>query len=764
MLLTSPVIKAILTFSLSILLAGVSACGGGGGDSAPVVPLQSFQRIAHFPVYLNSQYEHKTSAQMVAATVDGNTLVYTDRALEGIGLVDIRNPAAPAKSVIIPLGAEPTAVVVRGDQLLVTLDTSLDFVNVSGKLVLIDLITRQQQGSIELSGQPDAMALSPDGRFVAIVIENRRDPNLNNGESVQAPAGLLQIVDVSGALAEWASTEVSLTGLAGLLADDPEPVSVDINSNNIAVVTLQKNNHIVLVNLSDGSVLRHFSAGQLDFKQVDLKQDGVIAMSQNQAGVLREPDGVRWLDTERFATADVKGGHGGFTIFDRNGKVLFEPAENFSHIVAQHGHFPERLSATKRLQSESLEFVQYADQALLLVGFERAGALLVYRLSANNRVEFVQLLPSGVSPHGLLALPGRELLVSAASDDDRNQHIRSGLTLYQLQQGAVAYPTIVSGTDADGLPIGFGALSGLAMDALDSSIAYTLADAFYRSSRIFELDISRAPALIRRAIVITDSKGVLVAENVGMVNADDVNSVNIDPEGITRAAAGGFWIAAEGKGDWTGSPAFEYPNYLLRVSSAGVIEQLVKLPDAVAQRQRDAGFEGVASVMDGNVEMLYVAFQGEWDGDTSNFVRIGQYNTLTDAWKFFNYALDRVDPALGGKVGLSDICALSNQELIVIERDNNSGLRAGIKRLYKFSIAGLEAETDDGTKNVHFPELNKVLVVDLLDRLKATGGAVLEKIEGVTLTPDGTLLIVNDNDGVGRSNGETQLLRLKGLL
>jgi len=59
--------------------------------------------------------------------------------------------------------------------------------------------------------------------------------------------------------------------------------------------------------------------------------------------------------------------------------------------------------------------------------------------------------------------------------------------------------------------------------------------------------------------------------------------------------------------------------------------------------------------------------------------------------------------------------------------------------------------------------LTKTLAADLMPALEATGGAVLEKIEGLAVLPDGSALIVNDNDGVDDSNGETQLLRLEGL-
>jgi len=47
-----------------------------------------------------------------------------------------------------------------------------------------------------------------------------------------------------------------------------------------------------------------------------------------------------------------------------------------------------------------------------------------------------------------------------------------------------------------------------------------------------------------------------------------------------------------------------------------------------------------------------------------------------------------------------------------------------------------------------------------MSHLSKTGGLTLEKVEGLAVTEDGTALIVNDNDGVDDSNGETQLLKL----
>jgi hypothetical protein len=44
--------------------------------------------------------------------------------------------------------------------------------------------------------------------------------------------------------------------------------------------------------------------------------------------------------------------------------------------------------------------------------------------------------------------------------------------------------------------------------------------------------------------------------------------------------------------------------------------------------------------------------------------------------------------------------------------------------------------------------------------LKAPKGLVPEKIEGLAVTKDGYVWIINDNDGVKDNNGETQLLNM----
>jgi len=759
-----------LVLAMVVAMTSMAACSDDDNDNlTPDTTTHSFERISSFPVYLNSDIANETVAEIVAATDDGNTLIYTDGALKRIGFVDITNIAMPVAAGSVDVGGEPTSVSVIGHYALAAVNTSVDFINTNGNLVIIDIATQTVLVTLPLAGQPDAIAVSPDGNYAVVVIENERDEDRGNGEPPQAPAGLMQIINLTGEPTNWNLSDVSLSGLADLFSDDPEPEFVDINDNNIAVITMQENNYIVMVDLTDGSIVNHFTAGSVDLANVDIDKDSLIIPGSSLTAIPREPDGVSWVGNDRFATAnegDLYGGSRGFTIFNSDGSVAYESAERVEHIITAHGHFPDKRAGKKGNEPENVEYAKYNDKEYLFVGSERASVVLVYRLTVGAEPEYLQILPTSVKPEGLLAIPERNLFIAAGEEDARGDKIRSSLTIYQLQAGDASYPTVVSENDSNNLPVGWGALSGLAISADNDNTAYTVQDSFYDSSRIFTLDLEQSPAKIIQQMVLKDTNSTLSAIDSSLVNDDAEMTVNLDPEGIAIAHSGGFWVASEGKGSIGDlDKPFEFENMLFKVSTSGVIEEVVTLPSETANRQIRFGFEGVASAIDGNSEeILYVAFQRTWAGDQSNHVRIGQYNTVTKAWAFFYYELDQVESLNGGWVGLSEITYLGNDQFMVIERDNQGGPDAAIKRLYSFSIAGLTPLADDGSNTVSYPVVSKTLVDDLMDKLAATGGLTLEKIEGLAVKADGTVLVINDNDGVDDSNGETQLLRLKNLL
>jgi len=70
------------------------------------------------------------------------------------------------------------------------------------------------------------------------------------------PAGFVVVVKTFGSttLNDWEPNVVDVTGLDGVLfPEDPEPEFVSINSNNVAVITLQENNALVLIDLEVSS-------------------------------------------------------------------------------------------------------------------------------------------------------------------------------------------------------------------------------------------------------------------------------------------------------------------------------------------------------------------------------------------------------------------------------------------------------------------------------------------------------------------------------
>lgn len=126
------------------------------------------------------------------------------------------------------------------------------------------------------------------------------------------------------------------------------------------------------------------------------------------------------------------------------------------------------------------------------------------------------------------------------------------------------------------------------------------------------------------------------------------------------------------------------------------------------------------------------------------------YDLATQTWSFLFYPLDLPTSPNGGWVGLSEIMALGNNRFAVIERDNQAGPDATVKKIYRIDLTGKA----DGSV------LSKTLVRDLLPDLRASKGHVLEKIEGLARLANGDVYIVNDNDGVDLGSGETQLIKL----
>jgi hypothetical protein len=757
-----------------------------------------FEHVGTFDVTQNPGSE---VAEIVDATKDGKTLVYADADGQLIGFVDIANPADPQPAgVFDELGGEPTSVAIKGRYALVGVNTSTtkeipcldnegeeddaEFItDWSGKLVVVDI---QNIGNpkwvmdIDLGGQPDSVAVSPNGHFAAIAIENERNEDVGGGLIPQGSMtlendncdslvaigdpkpGKLVIVDLKGKPSKWKTRDVELTGLRGMFAsEDPEPEFVDINHRNLAAVTLQENNHIAIVDLRRGKVVKHFSAGEVRLRNVDIVEDDLITLN-SEITKRREPDAVAWTSLFDLATANEgdyedkhgeEGGSRGFTIFDKRGGVKYETAESFEHVLVSAGHYNEGRSENKGVEPEGVEYARFGRDRLLFGGSERSNAVGVYKLSYFKEPQLIQVLPTGIGPEGLKAIPNRNLFVASAevSLAEDEVGIPSMITIYQRSRGAGNYPQIISGNDSAGLPIPWVALSGLVGDPDDPHTLYAVSDSFLAKGFIYTIDVSDKPALITERLEVN-------------------TELPLDLEGIAVGPDGHFWLGSEGN---SGSRE----NLVLKVdSNTGNVINIYELPVELVDNRRGNGIEGIAVKEEEGGLIVYVAIQREWpnEGDPNPDVtdelttKIGRLDVESGSWTFINYPLEK--QGNGDWIGLSELTLLPDGDFAVIERDKGWGPstppNAELKAVFKVDLTGA---ADDGWFTEYKNEeslpntLEKTCVANLVETIAENSVWIAEKLEGLAVTAiNEQVYAVVDNDGVDDATGETVFLHLGG--
>jgi uncharacterized protein YjiK len=704
------------------------------GTALSASAAEYFDRISGFPITANlpkdGDQKAETVAEIITASEDGKLLIYTDSPRKALGFIDITDPAQPKAGGSLGLSGEPTSVKVVGQKAYVAVNTSESFTNPSGKLVTINLADRTVTAECALPGQPDSVAANAG--VLAIAIENERDEKVNDGALPQLPAGSLVAGPLDGDCASLKT--VSLTGLAPVAGDDPEPEYVDVSDEGKIVVTLQENNHIAVVDGKIGKVEAHFSAGSVNLKAIDTQKDGKIELSGSMDKVAREPDAVHWIDNNRFVTAnegDWKGGSRGFTIFSRDGSVAYEAGTSLEHEIVSLGHYPDKRNK-KGAEFEGVETGRFGNDNLIFVGSERGSVVAVYR-DTGAAPELLQVLPTGIGPEGLIAIPGRNLFVATSETDLHGEgSVAPHVMIYQrAERAAPAYPTMRSAKNANGLPFAWGALSGLAADKAQAGKLYAVTDSVYSGApRILTIDATKKPAMIAGEALVT--RNGAAAEK-------------LDLEGIA-VAGDGFWLASEG------NPEKGLNNRLIRVDAKGAIQEEIAVPADLENGAKNYGFEGVTVTGSGADQTVWLAVQREWADDGKNAVKLLAYKPSDKSWSAVRYPLDSAE---AGWIGLSEITAAGDR-VIIIERDNQIAEKAKVKKLYAVSMADMKP----GALGGELPLVQKTLVRDLLPDLKAAKGYVLDKVEGFAMDAVGDAYIVTDNDGVDDSSGETQFLKL----
>jgi hypothetical protein len=274
------------------------------------------------------------------------------------------------------------------------------------------------------------------------------------------------------------------------------------------------------------------------------------------------------------------------------------------------------------------------------------------------------------------------------------------------------------------------ALSGLAADPVDPDTLYTVSDSFLAQSYVYTIANADTPATITSRIAVGGADGAF------------------DLEGIAVAPEGGFWLASEGRAN--GARA----NEIVKIAADGTIQSRVELPPGLVANATNNGFEGVAVTGSDASEFVYVVVQREWDDDPQGQVKIGRYEVGTGAWTFVRYPLDALaSPPDGAWVGLSEITLLPGGRFAIIERDNQLGTNARIKRIYEVELAGADFRPWDDARGLITVE--KGLLRDVLGVLETNSIWTPDKLEGLGVNAAGEAWLLTDNDGLDDALGQT---------
>ncbi|MBC8171752.1 MAG: esterase-like activity of phytase family protein [Anaerolineae bacterium] len=237
----------------------------------------------------------------------------------------------------------------------------------------------------------------------------------------------------------------------------------------------------------------------------------------------------------------------------------------------------------------------------------------------------------------------------------------------------------------------------------------------------------------------------------------------LDSEGIVRTTAGDFWLVEEYgpsivKVNAQGQVVKRFvPEGL--VYDAATYEVVDTLPAILATRRGNRGFEGIA--LSADEKTLYAAVQSPLrnpdadTGDNSASVRIIAFDLTTETvtGEYIYVLQDPAEFGFEGEPGemkISGLIAYGDQGLLVLERtdpvakvylaDFSSATNiAGTAWDDAATAPGIEALSDLAASEV--VPMTKTLVVDL-----DTIDGVPDKIEGIALLDNETLVIANDND------------------
>jgi len=736
--------------ALAVLLAGGSALADHGPYVRNFMPLTTMNVDG--------------TAEIVAATPDGMTLVYTDSENGFIGFVDITDAENPVFDGSVPTSGEPTSVSISPCGMYALANVWVNkpeegelppYTNGNSDLMVIPIPTKTLVGIIPIGYHPDSLkVVDLDGQMVAVVaIENEPivvdgdglvtgDDEPGNPDDV-SPPGLIQVVTVdvdnpAGSIVVDVTLPKTVLETAGCyFNEDPQPEFVDIHGTT-AAVSLQENNGIAIVDIEHPcapSLVRVFSLGVVSDRPADLTEDADIKFVETYPGDVLGEDyaGSRFPDAIAFSPCGTKiysadegeldftGGRG-WSAWKPNGDFVWDDGGLAERVAVRLSHYPEGRSENKGIEMEGMTTASFGRTTFAFVLSERGSFMAVYDIRNTGNPRLVQVLATGIAPEGVVAIPGRQLVVVSA-EGSGTLSIFKGIT--ERYYPPVTRPRLYSLNVSHP----WAALSGLTWRS--PNYLEALPDNALPTS-IFRIHVGGPFAL---------TYALAPVKLMGEQARYDGEGIDIDDSILAPSWAAGWWIASEGNAAYGDDDYI--PNLVVQIQRNGTVLREVGLPADIDSPDggviRSNGFEGVAVSEDGRY--LVVPIQRQYSGEPADYTRIARLDLTTiewtgeglrydGEWEFFFYPLDA--ETTGGWIGLSELLSIGPQEYAVVERDKGIGAASTLKKIYTFSLDGL-VDGDMVTKSEW---------LDIVDDFSP-----YEKVEGLAWSPESGLWVGLDNDG-----------------
>ncbi len=90
---------------------------------------------------------------------------------------------------------------------------------------------------------------------------------------------------------------------------------------------------------------------------------------------------------------------------------------------------PDKRAGKKGVEPDQSQLELFEGTRYIFVGAERADAVGVYDATDLSNPILKQILPSGIAPEGLKAIPSRNLFVTS---NEKDKKVRGNLTIFQF--------------------------------------------------------------------------------------------------------------------------------------------------------------------------------------------------------------------------------------------------------------------------------------------------------------------------------------------